>query len=79
MPWKNFEEVLSLCLDSTDFNFNGKTYFQKRRLPMGPPFSQILADIFMDDSEKERLSNLAFQLPLFLRYVDDILIVVPDT
>ena len=46
---------------------------------MGSPFSPILADIVMDDLEKERLSSLGFQLPLYLRYVDDILIVVPDT
>ena len=79
IPWKDFEESLRLCLDSTDFNFNRKTYFQKRGLPMGSPFSPILADIVMDDLEKERLSSLGFQLPLYLRYVDDILIVVPDT
>ena len=79
MPWKDFEEGLRLCLDSTDFNFNGKTFFQKRGLPMGSPFSPILADIVMDDLEKERLSSLGFQLPLYLRYVDDILIVAPHT
>ena len=27
MPWNDFEEGLRLCLDSTDFNFNGTTYF----------------------------------------------------
>ena len=79
MPWKDFEEGLLLCLNSTDFNFDGITYFQKRGLPMGSPFSPILADIVMDDLEKERLSNLGFELPLYLRYVDDILIAVPNT
>ena len=49
IPWKEFEEDIRLCLDSTDFNFNEKTYFQKRGLPMGFPFSPILADIVMDD------------------------------
>ena len=78
MPWEDFEEGLRLCLNSTDFNFNDVTYFQKRGLPMGSPFSPILADIVMDDLEKERLASLSFQLPLYFRYVDDILIVVPD-
>ena len=78
MPWEDFEEGLRLCLNNTDFNFNDVTYFQKRGLPMGSPFSPILADIVMDDLEKERLPILSFQLPLYFRYVDDILIVVPD-
>ena len=79
MPWKDFEEGLLLCLNSTDFNFDGITYFQKHGLPMGSPFSPILADIIMDDLEKERLSSLGFELPLYIRYVDDILIAVPNT
>ena len=58
MPWKYFEEGLRLCLDSTDFNFNGKTFLQKRGLPMDSPVSPILADIVMDDLEKEMLSSL---------------------
>ena len=79
MPWKDFKEGLLLCLNSTDFNFAGITYFQKRGLPMGSPFSPILADIVMDDLEKERLSSLGFELPLYIRYVDDILIAVHKT
>ena len=79
MPWNNFEEGLRLCLDSTDFNFNGTTYFQKRGLPMGSPFSPVLADIVMDDLEKDRLLNLDFEVPVYFRYVDDIFIVVRNT
>ena len=45
---------------------------------MGSPFSPILADIVMDDLEKEILTTLGFQLTLYLRYVNNILIVVPD-
>ena len=77
-PWKNFEKVLRLCLDTMNFNFNEMTYFQKGGLPMGSPFSPILADIVMDDLEKEILTTLGFQLTLYLRYVNNILIVVPD-
>ena len=79
LPWRDFEEGLRLCLDSTDFNFDGKTYFQKRGLPMGSPFSPVLADLVMDDLEKDRLSNLDFEVPVYFRYVDDIFIMVPNT
>ena len=33
----------------------------------------------MEDLENEKLSSLGFQLSLYLRYVNDILVVVPDT
>ena len=46
---------------------------------MGSPFSPVLADIVMDDLEKDRLSNLDFEVPVYFRYVDDIFIVVPNT
>ena len=46
---------------------------------MGSPFSPALADIVMDDLEKDRLSNLDYEVPVYFRYVDDILIVVPNT
>ena len=58
LPGTDFEEGLQLCLNSTDFKFNGTTFFQKRGLPMGSPFSPILADLEMDDLEKEKLANL---------------------
>ena len=48
-------------------------------LPMGSPFSPILADLVMDDLEKEKLANLDFEVPVYLHYVDDILIVTPST
>ena len=79
LSWRDYEEGLRLCLDSTDFNFDGTTYFQKRGLPMGSPFFPVLADIVMDDLEKDRISNLDFEVPVYFRYVDDILIVVPYT
>ena len=79
MPWNEFEEELRLCLDSTDFNFNGTTYFQKRGLPVGSPFPHVFADIAMDDLEKDRLCNLDFEVPVYFRYVDDIFIVIQNT
>ena len=46
---------------------------------MGSPFSPVLADIVMDDLEKDRFSNLDFEVPVYFRYVHDIFIVVPNT
>ena len=78
IPWNEFEQDLRLCLDSTDFKFKGDTYFQKRGLPMGSPLSPILADLVMNDLEVERLSNLNLTVPFYYRYVDDILLALPE-
>ena len=75
--WENYEEGLRLCLDSTDFNFKGTTYYQKRGLPMGSPLSPTLEDIVMDDLEIEQLTKLGFEIPLYFRDVDDILLALP--
>ena len=64
LPWTDFEEGLQLCLNSTDFKFNGITFFQKRGLPICSPFSHILANLVNDDLEKEKLVNLDFEVQI---------------
>jgi len=44
---------------------------------MGSPLSPIIADLVMQDFESEALSLLPFSLPIYFRYVDDILIATP--
>ncbi|XP_011861985.1 PREDICTED: uncharacterized protein LOC105558734 [Vollenhovia emeryi] len=41
--------------------------------------SPILADMVMEDLETVRLQKLGFDVPIFYRYVDDILTVLPKT
>ena len=40
---------------------------------------QLTPLVVMDDLEKEKLANLDLEVPVYLRYVDDILIVAPST
>ena len=42
------------------------------------PFSSVLADIVMDDLEKDRIENLDFEVPVYLQYINDIPIVVSN-
>ena len=44
---------------------------------MGSPLSPILAVIVMDDLETEQLTKLGFEVLMYFRYVDDILIALP--
>jgi len=45
---------------------------------MGSPLSPIIANLIMQDLEREARNRLDFQFPLFFRYVDDILIGAPE-
>lgn len=40
--------------------------------------SSIICDIAMYKLESDIIDSLAFQIPLFTRYVDNILLLVPD-
>ena len=44
---------------------------------MGSPLSPIIADLVLQDLETEVLSTFDFQVPFFLRHVDDIATAVP--
>ena len=45
---------------------------------MESPLSPILADLVMNDLEVERLSNLNLTVLFYYRYVDDILLALPE-
>jgi len=45
---------------------------------MGSPLSPILADLVIQVLENHILSNINIDIPVYYRYVDDILFVVPD-
>jgi len=46
---------------------------------MGSPLSPILADIVLQDIEERSLSSLTLNLPLYIRYVDDIAMAAPSS
>ena len=76
MPWYQFEKGFRIC-SSNSLNFQNTSYEPISGFPMGSPLSPIAADIAMDDLETKCIASLPFQLPLFFRYVDDIITAVP--
>ncbi|XP_067205235.1 uncharacterized protein [Linepithema humile] len=74
---EEFISAIRFVLSSTFFTFNNKIYKQTFGSPMGSPLSPILADIVMTDLELRAMENLEFSLPIYVRYVDDILTMVP--
>ncbi|XP_018370077.1 PREDICTED: uncharacterized protein LOC108765729 [Trachymyrmex cornetzi] len=47
-------------------------------MPMGSTLSPILADLVIQDLELYVMDRLEFKVPLYYRYVDDILVALPD-
>jgi len=45
---------------------------------MGSPLSPVIADFVMRDLETEALNKLKYIVPIYYRYVDDILLASPD-
>ena len=70
----DIKELLNLTLKNSYFQFNGKFYKQKTGLPMGNTLSPILADIYMDEYQKQHLHEINIPNKIW-RYVDDILII----
>ncbi|CAK1596620.1 unnamed protein product [Parnassius mnemosyne] len=65
--------LTSLCMKQNYFRFNNRFYLQKEGLAMGSPLSPLMADIFMDNFEKQHIvvnQNILY----YYRYVDDIII-----
>ena len=68
-------DLLQLCLENNDFTFNGDWYVQTHGTAMGKKFAPNYANIFMAEWESEALKKCEKQPLLYLRYLDDILIV----
>jgi len=75
IPKNEFVGAVRFVLDSTFFKFDQKIYKQNFGTPMGSPLSHIIADLVIQDLERE--VKLDFRLPFYFRYVDNILTAVP--
>jgi len=75
IPKDEFINAIKLVLESTFFSFNKTVYKQIFGTPMGSPLSPIIADLVLRDIETKALKRLPFELPLYRRYVDNILLV----
>ena len=53
-------DLLNLCLTSTYFQYNGKHYKQLHGTAMGSPVSVVVAEIVMQNIEKQALATLPY-------------------
>jgi len=76
---EEFLGATKLILNSTFFSFNHINYKQIFGTPMGSPLSPIISDPVLQDLETQALKNLDFQIPVYYRYVYDILFAAHST
>ena len=76
---KSLLELLKLVLYKNNFDFNGKHYLQIGGTAMGTKLAPSYANLFMGQLEKKLLQGYHIKPRTFLRFIDDIFLIVPGT
>ena len=74
---RDYIKLITLCVKFGAFTFNDNEYKQTRGLAMGSPLSPVMACLFMEMLEKDDFQRIIGRGCIWLRYVDDVLAVVP--
>lgn len=69
------ERLLKFLNMSNYFIFREQIYLQKTGTPMGSPISAVLAECILQEIEKIVLNTTKNKPELYLRYIDDVLII----
>ena len=81
LKYKTILEPLKLVLHKNNFQFNGEHYLQIGGTAMGTKVAPSYANLFMARLEEKLLerarTDLQIELPLYLRYIDDIFFIFP--
>ena len=78
MSIQHIINLLEFCLNSTSFVFQGQYYQQMEGAAMGSPLSPIVANIFMEQFEKEALETAPHPPSLWKRFVDDTFVILEE-
>ncbi|XP_045534547.1 uncharacterized protein LOC123721120 [Papilio machaon] len=68
--------LIEFCLKSGYFLWRGDFYLQVDGVAMGSPIAPVVANIFMENFEKEALNSAPVKPRYWLRYVDDVFAIV---
>ena len=76
VPKSDFIKLVSLCINFGPFVFNEEEFEQHSGLAMGSPLSAVAACLYMETLEKEHFIRIIGRGNKWVRYVDDILVIV---
>jgi len=65
IPKNEFLDAVRFVLESTFFSFDNQIYKQNFGTPMDFPLLPIIADIVMQDLEREMLETFEFDIPFY--------------
>ena len=70
---KDIIHLLSFCLKTTQFTYNGTYYQQVFDTAMGSPVSAVIANMVMEDLEQRALATSPVKPFFWKRYIDDVI------
>ena len=73
LPVEDVIDLLSFCLNTTYFVFEGCYYQQVFGTAMGSPVSAGIANLVMEDVEQRALASVPVSLSFWKRFVDDVI------
>ena len=74
---EDYRRAVELCLHFNTFSFGKQEYRQHSGLAMGSPLSAVLANLYMETLEADHYRKLVGPHVTWVRYVDDVLAVLP--
>ena len=77
LPKKDYLKLVALCMKFNCFSYNSEEYVQCSGLSMGSPLSPVAACLFMETLEETHFLEIIGEDAIWLRYVDDVLAVMP--
>ena len=78
-PDKGLIKLLEISLKNNDFNFNGEYFLQVLGTAMGKRFAPGLANLYLLELDDQAINNFPIHPILFIRYLDDIFFIWPDS